>query len=341
MTKRIGVVLNGHRPPHNGHVYMVEFAQAYVDELHLGVCTLDTESIPAGLRFQWSRELFPNANVKLCHNMPQVYNMKYEDPALWGRVVREWMGLEKVDYIFASEGYGKTIGAEIGAKYIPIDHSRCTIPVSGSMIRENPMINWDYIPSVVRPFFVKRICIVGAEYTGKSDLSQRLGSRYKTVVVDEYAKTVYDPSERGFKIDDVEMIARGQMAAEDSLAKQANRILICNTDILTTQLWAQECSLEESPTWLTTEIEKRDYDLYLFMDSSGIPHTNSHTHKTPDQWHRFGQRILSALSERNRHVQILSGSPMERLQKACMAIDHLISFRPGVSERSLKRWQNG
>lgn len=335
--KRIGVVLNGHRPPHNGHVYMVEFAQAYVDELHLGVCTLDSESIPARLRLQWSKELFPNAHVMLCHNMPDVFGMDYDDPVLWSRVVKEHMGLERVDYIFASEGYGRAIGAEIGARYVPVDHSRCTVPVSGSMIRKNPMLNWDYIPPAVRPFFVKRICIVGAEYTGKADLSHRLASRYGTVAVDEYAKAVYDPSERLCTPEDIELIARGQMAAEDSLARQANRVLICNTDMLITAFWSQE-KFGTCPDWILEEAEKRDYDLYLFMDHEGIPHTVGNTHKTRRSWCAFSGKIRSGLEARGRSCVVLSGNPMNRMQTSCMAIDQLVSMTPAVSHQALKRW---
>jgi NadR type nicotinamide-nucleotide adenylyltransferase len=342
MNKKVGVVLNGHRPPHNGHVYMVEFAQAYVDELHLGVCTLDSEPIPANLRLQWSRELFPNAHVRLCHNMPQAFYMDYDDPALWGRVIKEHMGLDHVDYIFASEDYGKTIGAEVGAKHIPIDYTRCTVPVSGSMIRKNPMMNWDYIPPVVRPFFVKRVCIIGAEYTGKSELAHRLAARYNTVVVDEYAKAVYNSQERGFTAADIELIARGQMAAEDSLARQANRVLICNTDLLTTFLWASERSLKgPAPKWLMSEIVKRDYDLYLFMSADGISHTIGNTHTTAASWHAFSVKILETLiKERRQHIELI-GNEMNRMQTACMAIDDMISSTPEVSARSLARWNNG
>ncbi len=338
--KKVGVILNGHRPPHNGHVYMVEFAQEYVDELHIGVCTLDSEPIPSHLRFKWTKELFPNANVVLCHNMPEKFKLRYDDPALWGDVVKRHMCLKHVDYIFASEDYGNTIGKEIGAKYIPVDHSRCTIPVSGSMIRANPMLNWEYIPPTVRPFFAKRICIVGAEYTGKSDLAHRLAARYNTVAVDEYAKTVYNPEKQTYTLEDIELIARGQMAAEDSLVKQANRILICNTDLLTTELWSFE-SFKQCPDWITNEVEYRDYDLYLFMDPDGIPHTVSNTHKTINDWHNFSQNILIELDLDKRNCIRLSGNPMKRMQTACMEIDKLISLTPAVSDRMLKRWNNG
>ncbi len=61
------------------------------------------------------------------------------------------------------------------------------------------------------------------------------------------------------------MIARGQMASEDALVRNANRILFCDTDLLTTCIWShwlfQQCN-----TWIEDEAKKRSYDLYLVTD---------------------------------------------------------------------------
>ena len=78
----------------------------------------------------------PKANVVHCHNMDQMFpELDYDDPVLWGKVVKEHMKLKDIDYIFASEDYGHTIGAQIDAQYVPVDQVRNSVPVSASIIR--------------------------------------------------------------------------------------------------------------------------------------------------------------------------------------------------------------
>lgn len=324
--KTIGLILNGHRPPHKGHQYMVEFAQAYVDELWIGVCTKPGEAFTPQLRYQWTKELFPNAKVVLCEDMHTYFGgMKDEDPELWKRVALEYMRMKRVDYYFASEDYGPPLAKALGAKYIPIDHSRTTIPVSASQIRSNPMRNWEWIPEVVRPYFAKRVCIIGAEYTGKAELAYQLANRYRTCVVDEYAKTVYDSDKRKFSYEDIELICRGQMASEDSLAKQCNKVLICNTDLLTTYCWSISCFGRFPTNSLRKQLDNREYDLYLFMDTKEVPWKPSNTHKTRDSWEQFSVSIQFALKTRKKNFITLSGSPAKKMKDACLAIDELIS----------------
>src|ERR1700722_14597923 len=98
-----GMLLGKFMPPHNGHVYLAEFASRYVEELAIVVCTLEREPIPGDLRYRWMRELFPQAHVvHLTDDLPQEPK---EHPDFW----RIWRGaLERVlpfkpEYVFASE----------------------------------------------------------------------------------------------------------------------------------------------------------------------------------------------------------------------------------------------
>ncbi|MEO3705481.1 hypothetical protein [Trichormus azollae] len=34
------------------------------------------------------------------------------------------------------------------------------------------------------------------------------------------------------------LIAKGQMAAENALVRQANKIIFCDTDLITTKIWS-------------------------------------------------------------------------------------------------------
>jgi hypothetical protein len=61
-------------------------------------------------------------------------------------------------------------------------------PISGTAVRSNPLGCWDFLEPPVRAWYAKRICLVGAESTGKTTLAQMLAERYQTVWVPEYGR---------------------------------------------------------------------------------------------------------------------------------------------------------
>jgi NadR type nicotinamide-nucleotide adenylyltransferase len=84
---------------------------------------------------------------------------------------------------------------------------------------------------------VKRVCILGAESTGKTTLAIALAERFQTLWVPEYGR-VYtevgrDPRAPWTSAEFVH-IARVHRWYEDFLAGQANRVLFCDTDAFVT-----------------------------------------------------------------------------------------------------------
>ena len=68
-----GFVLGKFMPPHAGHLYLCDFARAYVGELTILVCSLPDDPIPGDLRHAWMKELCPSARVVHCQEiLPQL-----------------------------------------------------------------------------------------------------------------------------------------------------------------------------------------------------------------------------------------------------------------------------
>lgn len=73
-------------------------------------------------------------------------------------------------------------------EHILVDRDREAVPISGTLVRSNPLGCWDFLEPPVRAWYAKRICLVGAESTGKTTLAQMLAERYQTVWVPEYGR---------------------------------------------------------------------------------------------------------------------------------------------------------
>jgi NadR type nicotinamide-nucleotide adenylyltransferase len=318
-----GMLLGKFLPPHLGHVYLVEFASRYVDRLTVVVCSLGREPIPGELRFRWMRELFPFDNVvHLTDELPQEPAEHPDFWALWTASLRRVLPCTP-DFVFASEDYGAKLAEVLGGRFVPVDLPRRAIPISGTAVRTDPMAHWDYLPRCVRPHFVRRVCVFGPESTGKTTLAQRLADHFGTVVVPEYARVLLEAQAGQVSREDMVRIARGQIASEDALARNAHRLLICDTDVLTTTLWS-EALFGGCDEWLLEQAEKRTYNLYLILDVD-VPWIGDPVRYLPDDRRGFFARCKQALEARSRRYVVIRGSWEERFAQARRAVEEVLS----------------
>ncbi len=320
-----GVVLGRFMPPHRGHQYLIDFARNYVSDLTVVLCSTPGDPIPGELRYAWLRELFPDAYVMhLPDPMPPALD---GDPAArqhWAGLVGHY--LVKPDYLFASEGYGREVAELLGATYVPVDPERTGVPVTATQIRADPLAHWAHLPPCVRPYFVRRVCLLGPESTGKSTLAKQLAEHFKTVSVPEYARTVRNTRGGELNPEDIQTVARAQLAAEEALARQANRVLLCDTDLLSLALWSERL-FGHCPEWIWIEANRRKHDLYLLTEAD-VPFVGEPSFDEPEQRAAFGQSCLEELRSSNRPFVRLRGSWEKRSRRARSAVARLLKGPP-------------
>ncbi len=315
-------------PPHLGHKYLIDFARGCVDQLTVLVGTLQAEPIPGELRYSWMRELFPDLNVlHLTDENPQQPEDHPDFWNIWRESIRRLIP-GRLDYVFASEEYGWKLAEVLGAKFIPVNNTRDLVPISGTAIRNDPLGNWEYLPECVRPYFVKRVCIFGPESCGKSTMAGNLAQQFNTIYVAEYARTWLEAHKiERCRPEDTPWIARGQAASEDALARQANRIMFCDTDLLTTVIWSKKL-FGQCPEWIEKQALERNYDLYLLMNVD-VPWVADSVRYFPSERRGFLERCRSMLKKTGRPYVVISGSWQERLSQARRAVAKLLEPSPG------------
>jgi NadR type nicotinamide-nucleotide adenylyltransferase len=185
------------------------------------------------------------------------------------------------------------------------------------------MANWRFIPPCVRPHFVRRVCLFGPESTGKSVLARRLADHYSTRYAAEYARPMLDLQENRCEYDDISRIARGQIASEEALARQADRLLFCDTDPLTTTVWSRAL-FGKCPAWLDEEARARRYDLTLLFDV-GCPWVEDPTRYYPNQRGAFLDWCKEALGAAGRPYTLVSGNWEERFRRCVELSDELLA----------------
>ena len=316
-----GMLLGKFMPLHKGHVYLIEFAMNYVDELTVVVGTLKSEPIPGEIRYCWVKEMFPSVNV--VHLQDENPQYPHEHPEFW----QIWQNsLKRVlpwqpDLLFASEEYGFKLAKILGAEFIPCDQTRSIVPVSATQIRQNPWTNWEFLPRRVRTYFCKKICIFGPESCGKSTLTKQLADHFNTASVPEYARTYLESRRFDLQYEDMELIARGQLASEKALLPNAEKLLFCDTDILSTRIWS-EFLFGRSCEWLTEHSADSHFDLYLLLDID-VPWVEDPLRYLPDERQSFFSACKEMLEAHNKNYSIISGDWQQRFNTAVQEVNKI------------------
>ncbi len=304
---KTGLVLGKFLPPHRGHQWLIETALAQCERLTVLACSLAREPIDGALRHAWLSEMFPAARV--IHVTDENPQYPHEHPQFWdiwrGTVLRHTD--EPIEAVFTSEDYGDELARQLGARHILLDLGRARFPVSGTAIRANPLANWEFIPEAVRPYFVKRIAVVGPESTGKSTLAEQLATHFQTVWTPEYGREYVDTHPLNeLTLTDIESIAHGHRANEERDARRANKLLFCDTDLLTTTVWSNHL-FAECPAWIETAARAAPYDLTLLLTPE-VAWVKDEQRVGFGFSRAFYQNLSRKLISYGREVLVISGS---------------------------------
>jgi HTH-type transcriptional repressor of NAD biosynthesis genes len=178
-----GLVVGKFYPPHKGHKYLIDTAQSQCEKVTVIVCYKQTETIPGTLRAQWLQEIHPGARIILIED----YKLADDDSEGWAAYTKEILGYTP-NAVFTSEDYGDLYAKFMGCVHVLVDKERATIPVSGTLVRSDPLQHLNYLEPTVRSYFVKRVCVLGAESTGTTTLARALAEHYQTAWALEYGR---------------------------------------------------------------------------------------------------------------------------------------------------------
>ena len=299
----------------------------YVDQLTIVVDEHAQDIIPVAVRVAWLSELFPDLAIKRIRSgeWHKSDGADFSESLVKGlrRLVPKAGG-----HIFCLEERGKLLAALLGADFVPVDPSLID-PGNGGFaateeqIRKDPLKHWQALPPCVRPYYVKRVCVFGPESTGKSTLAKQLAAHFQTVAVPEYAKTYIEAQGKDIDAADMLKIARGQCASEDAMAREANRLLFCDSDLVTSSIWSGRL-VGTVPEWLRREADKRQYDLYL-LTHYDVPWVDDVHRYIPKESPAFFDRCVLELESRQRPFVQIKGNWDERLKLAIEAVQTLLS----------------
>jgi HTH-type transcriptional regulator, transcriptional repressor of NAD biosynthesis genes len=316
---RRGLVLGKFMPIHNGHIKLIEYAVKQCDLLYVWICVSNKEPISGELRFNWIKDIFKN-NDKIKpvlfeydeSLLPNTSESSRQVSEIWAKVIKQ--NLPIIDVIISSEQYGDFVAEflNIKHKYFPI----CRI-TSATAIRNNPYKNWEFIPDIVKPFFYRKVCLLGTESTGKSTLTKRIAKYFDADFVSEVGRNVVENTNT-CQFSNLVEIARTHAEKIISMKKYLNKMLIIDTDITITKSYSKFLFNQELyvDTWIK---DANKCDLYLYLDNDA-PYIQDGTRLSETARNLLDKFHKKELQESNIQYFLINGTWDKRFKESLRII---------------------
>jgi HTH-type transcriptional repressor of NAD biosynthesis genes len=238
-------------------------------------------------------------------------------------------GVSHIDKVFSSEviyeDYFSTHWSD--SEHVLIDPEREFVHISATMVRSNPYYYWDYLAPAAKKHFVKKVCIIGVESTGKSTLTINLANHFSTQSVEEVGRTIceaeYHFSEDMMNIEDYEYVAMQHKVKERNAAKTANKVLFSDTNNLIT-LFSAQCMLKHSEM-LYDMAKAEKYDLIIMLDTD-VPwvYDPLRLNDTDEKRQSTFEHLKSLCKSTGQEYILVSGTYDERFHKSVNLVKNLL-----------------
>ncbi|QIB28812.1 multifunctional transcriptional regulator/nicotinamide-nucleotide adenylyltransferase/ribosylnicotinamide kinase NadR [Providencia stuartii] len=325
--KSIGVVFGKFYPLHTGQIYLIQRACSQVDELHVILCHDEprdkdlfvnssmSQQPTVSDRLRWLLQTFKYQKNIHIHSFDEQGIEPYPHGwEVWSEGMKGFLKKHNIppSFIYSGEAndaprYKKYLGIET----ILIDPERTFMNISGNQIRQAPFRYWDYIPTEVKPFFVRKVAILGGESSGKSTLVNKLANIFNTTSAWEFGRDYVfshlGGDEMALQYSDYDKIALGHAQYIDFAVKYANKVAFIDTDFITTQAFCKRYEGKEHP-FVQALIDEYRFDLVILLENN-----------TP--WVADGLRSLGSEKDRQEFQSLL----IEMLKKNNVEFVHVDS----------------
>ena len=333
MKYKCGMYGGSFNPLHLGHVRCMIEAANQCEELIIVISEGNNRNeIDVRIRYRWIYQLMNHiGNTRIFIMQDDAKTKQDYTKEYWmddAKKVKEYAG-KKIEAVFCGSDYDEN---SFWAKCYPeaeiIYFERDDI--SSTKIRENVMEHWNWLPNVVKPYFAKKVLLIGGESTGKSTLTINLAHYYNTNYLEEVGRDISERSgtDRLMLSDDFTDILLLHKIKEREALLSSNKVLFEDTDCLITKFYIR--FLEGKDTSANEELADaiatlNSYDLVLFLEPDvKFVQDGDRSEVIASNRTIYSNKIKELYREKQFNYEIISGNYQERFLKAVSLVDNLL-----------------
>ena len=172
-----------------------------------------------------------------------------------------------------------------------------------------------------------RVVINGPESTGKTTLIKELAEFFNTEYVPEFARDYlqekWNLKKEVCSKEDLIVIVKEQVNLENELSLKANKILLLDTNIITTINWSITHFDGYCDPWIIKQAEFLKYDHYLITNID-IPWVKDDLRDRPNEREHMLSSLINEHDIRGLRYSIIAGDKPKRLDKAIEIINNIL-----------------
>lgn len=178
---------------------------------------------------------------------------------------------------------------------------------------------------------IKRIVLIGAESTGKTELAEFLAKKFNTVWVPEYARVYVEKLNRPYNYDDVVFIAKKQVELENDFFLKANKILFYDTYLIITKIWFK-LVYNKIPDWIDPYLKNSNIDLFLLCNND-LPWVSDPVRENGGEMrNKLYEIYKNELEELGFNYKVVKGTGEERFNHALNYVNDFFNQKIDYSE---------
>ncbi len=334
MKYNVGMYGGSFNPLHLGHVDCIIQAANMCRELYIVLSVGNNRGeINYRVRYRWLYQLTKHiGNVKIITLFDDAatkadYTEEYWDSD--AKKVKEQIG-KPIDIVFCGDDYDENsfwnkCYPESEIYFFPRND------ISSTEIRKNPYKRWDWIPNVAKPFFVKKVLLMGGESTGKSTLTINLANRFNTNYIDEAGRDISERSGTDMLMlsEDFTEILLQHKLNEINAINNSNKVLFIDTDTLVTQFYMSflnDPEIDRNKALSDAIDAVNEYDLILFLEPDvAFVQDGDRSEVIRDDRETYSNKIKDLITSHGKNFIVINGTYQERYVKAVEAVERLLS----------------
>ncbi|WP_034461976.1 AAA family ATPase [Butyrivibrio sp. AE3003] len=334
MQYNVGMYGGSFNPLHLGHVDCIIQAANMCRELYIVLSVGNNRGeINYRVRYRWLYQLTKHiGNVKIITLFDDAatkadYTEEYWDSD--AKKVKEQIG-KPIDIVFCGDDYDENsfwnkCYPESEIYFFPRND------ISSTEIRKNPYKRWDWIPNVAKPYFVKKVLLMGGESTGKSTLTINLANRFNTNYIDEAGREISERSGTDMLMlsEDFTEILLQHKLNEINAINNSNKVLFIDTDTLVTQFYMSflnDPEIDRNKALSDAIDAVNEYDLILFLEPDvAFVQDGDRSEVIRDDRETYSNKIKDLITSHGKNFIVINGTYQERYIKAVEAVERLLS----------------